>query len=89
MPKTMQVLSQTREVPNPAPSLDSYRCEIVAAPGAEWDRWASGFADLCLEQTAAFAGPRFGAAPATGVILRASASAEPAAMALVVVATCR
>jgi hypothetical protein len=87
MPKTMQALPQTYEAPNLAPSLESYRSEIVAKPGAEWDRLASGFADMCLEQTAAFAGLRLGAAHATGVILREAASHEPLAMALVVVST--
>lgn len=87
MPKTTQALKEARNAPNPAPSLGSYRCEIVAEPGAEWDRLAAGFADMCLEQTAAFAGPRFGAAHATGMILREAASKEPLAMALAVVAT--
>jgi hypothetical protein len=83
----MQALPQTYEAPNLAPSLESYRSEIVTEPGVEWDRLASGFADMCLEQTAAFAGPRFDAAHSTGVILRAAASHEPLAMALVVVST--
>jgi GNAT acetyltransferase-like protein len=87
MPKTMHALTEIRDAPNLAPSLASYRCEIVAEPGAEWDRLAADFADMCLEQTAAFAGSRFGAARSTGVILRAAASAEPVGMALAVVAT--
>jgi hypothetical protein len=87
MLKTTELLTETRDAPNMAPSLESYRCEIVAEPGAEWDRLASGFADLCLEQTAAFARRRFGAAHAIGVILREAASDEPLAMARVVVTT--
>src|SRR5438046_10428979 len=87
MPKTPQALPEIRDAPNFGPSLESYRCEIVAEPDAEWDRLAAGFADMCLEQTAAFAGSRFGTARSTGVILRTGASNEPVAMALVVVAT--
>jgi hypothetical protein len=57
MQKAMQALKEIRDASNPAPSLESYRSEIVAEPGAEWDRWASGFADMCPEQTVAFAAP--------------------------------
>jgi hypothetical protein len=86
MPKTTQILTETRDAPILAPSLKSYHCEIVAEPGAEWDRLAGGFADMCLEQTAAFAGSRFGTAHSTGLILRETENAEPVAMALVDVA---
>jgi hypothetical protein len=86
MPKTTQILMETRDAPALAPSLESYRSEIVAEPGVEWDRLAGGFADMCLEQTAAFAGSRSTAAHSTGLILREAESAEPVAMALVVVA---
>jgi GNAT acetyltransferase-like protein len=86
MPQTKQTLMETRDAPILAPSLASYRCEIVAEPGAEWDRLAGGFADMCLEQTAAFADSRFGAAHSTGLILREAENAEPVAMALAVVA---
>jgi Acetyltransferase (GNAT) domain len=82
MPKTKQALMETRDAPALAPSLASYRCEIVAEPGAEWDRLAGGFADMCLEQTVAFAG----SAHSTGLILREGENAEPVAMALAVVA---
>jgi hypothetical protein len=87
MSNTNQALTEIRDAPNLAPSLESYRCEIVAEPGAEWDRLASEFADMCLEQTTAFAGARFGAARSTGVILREAAGFEPVGMALAVVAT--
>jgi len=87
MLKIPQAFPEIRDAPNLGPSLESYRCEIVAEPGAEWDRLAAGFADMCLEQTAAFAGSRVGAARSTGVIVREAASDEPVAMALVVVAT--
>jgi Acetyltransferase (GNAT) domain len=87
MPKTEQAFMETRDAPTLAPSLVSYRCEIVAEPGAEWDRLAGGFADMCLEQTAAFAGSRFSAVPSTGVILRTAENAEPVAMALATIAT--
>lgn len=87
MPMTMQALMETRDAPVLAPSLVSYRCEIMAEPGAEWDRLAGGFADMCLEQTAAFADLRADAAPSIGVILREAASNEPVAMALAIIAT--
>jgi hypothetical protein len=85
--KTNEAIAEIRDAPNLAPSLESYRCEIVTDPGAEWDRLASEFADMCLEQTAAFAGTRFDAARSTGVILREAAGGEPVGMALAVVAT--
>jgi GNAT acetyltransferase-like protein len=87
MPKTKQALMETRDAPALAPSLESYRSEIVAEPGAEWDRLAGGFADMCLEQTVAFANLRADAALSTGLILREAASNEPVAMAIAVVAT--
>src|SRR6185295_4772445 len=67
-------------------TLERYSCEVVDDPGAEWDRLAAGFSDMCLEQTAAFAGSRFGGAHPAGLLLREAASAEPVAMALAVVA---
>jgi hypothetical protein len=87
MSKTAQGFTETQDAPNLVPSLESYRSEIVAEPGTEWGRLAGGFADMQLEQTAAFAGPRVGAAPPAGVILREAESSEPVAMALVTVAT--
>ena len=87
MPKLNKALAEIHDAPNLAPSLESYRCEIVAKPGAEWDRLVSEFADMCLEQTAAFAGSRFDAARSTGLILREAAGGEPVGMALAVVAT--
>src|SRR5471030_3309931 len=87
MPKTEQAFMETRDAPVLAPSLVSYRCEIVAEPDVEWDRLAGGFADMCLEQTVVFADLRADAAPSVGVILREAASNEPVAMALATIAT--
>jgi Acetyltransferase (GNAT) domain len=87
MNKISKTLIEPLDAPDLVPSLESYSCEIVEMPGAEWDRLAAGFSDMCLEQTVAFAGPRFGAGRPTGIILREAASAEPVAMALAVVAT--
>jgi Acetyltransferase (GNAT) domain len=78
--------SEARDAPNLAPAPDII-CEVVNAPGADWDRLVAGFSDMRIEQTAAFASPRFDSARTTGVILRDAASNAPQAMALAVVAT--
>ena len=87
MSQPIQVLTEIRGAPNLAPSFDRYSCEIVDEPGTEWDRLAGDFADMGLEQTAAFAGSRFGAARPAGILLREANNADPVAMALAVVAT--
>ncbi|HLL29313.1 MAG TPA: GNAT family N-acetyltransferase [Xanthobacteraceae bacterium] len=87
MLKATQSALEIREASAPGPSLEPYRREIVSEPGAGWDRLTAGFADMCLEQTMAFAGARFGAERSTGIILRAAEGGEPVAMALAVVAT--
>ena len=86
MPKAAQTFAEIHAAPNLARALASYRCELVDEPDAEWDRLAAGFSDMCLEQTAAFAGSRFDSARATGLVLRQATSDEPVAMALAVVA---
>jgi hypothetical protein len=65
----------------------SYQVEIVDDIGPRWDKQVSGFADAALEQMAAYAVPRWGAARLSGLVLRDAATAEPAAMALAVMAT--
>jgi len=70
-----------------APSLGGYRCEIIEQPGPAWDKLASGFADMCLEQTCAFAGTRFGASHSLGLILREGGANDPLAMVLAGVVT--
>jgi hypothetical protein len=87
MLKTAQAVAQARAAPSPGSAIASHGCEIVDEPGPEWDRLAAEFSDMCLEQTAAFAAPRFDAARTTGIILREATSNEPLAMALAVVAT--
>jgi hypothetical protein len=64
-----------------------FHAEIVERPDALWDRLAAGFADMCLEQSFAFAGSRWSKLRSAGLILRRTENNEPAAMALAVVAT--
>ena len=86
MPKLAERPLEIGDAPSLAPDLRGYRCELVEQPGPAWDQQASFFADMCLEQTAAFAGTRFGAARSLGFIMRRAEGSDPVAMALAVVA---
>lgn len=85
MSNTMNPPAESTDAPSLVPAPGSYRCEIVEQPGFAWDKLTSGFADMCLEQTAAFAGTRFGASHSLGLILHETGSNNPIAMALAVV----
>lgn len=63
-----------------------YRLEVVDDIGPRWDAMVGCFADACLEQMAAYAVPRWGSAHLCGVVLRSTATDEPEAMALAVIA---
>lgn len=86
MLKIRDTLTEARDAPKLVPALDDLYCEVVDAPDAAWDRMAAGFSDMCLEQTVAFAGSRFGTGRAIGLILRESPNGEPLALALAVAA---
>jgi hypothetical protein len=75
-------------IPSPplAPQLARYHAEAVEA-GAAWDALAAGFSDFCMEQSFAFAGARWKRLRAAGLILREEGAAEPAAVALALIAT--
>src|ERR1043166_498912 len=86
MPKIREALTEARDAPELVPGLDELHCEVIEAPDAAWDRMTALFSDMCLEQTVAFAGSRFGTGRATGVVLRESPNGEPLAIALAAVA---
>ncbi len=65
----------------------NYRFEVVEDIGPTWDAMAGGFADVCLEQMAAYAVPRWDPSRLCGVLLHEAGSPEPIAMALAVLAT--
>jgi hypothetical protein len=64
-----------------------YRYEVVENIGPAWDAMAGSFADVCLEQMAAYAVPRWDASRLCGLLLHERATNEPVAMALAMVAT--
>jgi hypothetical protein len=64
-----------------------YRFEVVEDIGPAWDAMAGSFADVCLEQMAAYAVSRWDPSRLCGVLLREARSPEPVAMALAVIAT--
>lgn len=86
MPNIEQ-LSLAIEAPSLAPASGRFRAEVVERPGTEWDSLAAGFGDMCMEQTIAFMGARWGKLHPLGVLLREEGVAEPVAMALVLLAT--
>jgi hypothetical protein len=79
--------SERVDAPPLAPSLGRFHCEIVEQVGAAWDALAAGFTDFCMEQSFAFTGSRWSKLRAVGLILREDGAAEPAAMALALIAT--
>jgi Acetyltransferase (GNAT) domain len=70
------------------PIVDSGRhtVEIVDTIDGHWDSIAANFADHCLEQTASYMLSRWGSSRLCGLLVRDVISAEPAAVALAVVA---
>jgi hypothetical protein len=66
-------------------ATNPYRVETVETVGPSWDELVAGFADGCLEQTAAYMGARWDLSRLAGLVLR-DAGNEPVAAALVVVA---
>ncbi len=87
MSKIANRTAERTDAPSLVPALSGYQHEIVEQPGFDWDKLTSGFNDMCLEQTVAFAGTRFGAARSLGLILRDADNSNPTAMALAVIAT--
>ena len=63
-----------------------YTVQVVDKIDADWDAVATKFADLGLEQTAAFMTTRWGSSRLSGIILRDVVTAEPEAAALAVIA---
>jgi hypothetical protein len=63
-----------------------FNIEVVDKVDAGWDAVVTKFADLCLEQTAAFMMTRWGSSRLSGIILRDVVTAEPEAAALAVIA---
>jgi len=68
-------------------SQTPYRYNVVEDIGPAWDAMTGSFADVSLEQMAAYAVPRWDAARLCGVLLHEAGSVEPVAMALTMVAT--
>jgi hypothetical protein len=64
-----------------------YRLEVFDDIGRQWDEVVAHFADMCLEQMAAYAVPRWGASRLCGLVLRDVVTNEPLAAALAVIAT--
>jgi hypothetical protein len=77
---------QTWPQPQAADESGDYTVEVVDKVGAAWDAIVTNFADLCLEQTAAFMTARWGASRLAGLILRDAVTGEPEAAALAVIA---
>lgn len=67
--------------------MPQYSFEVMEDIGPAWDAMAAGFADVCLEQMAAYAVPRWDASRLCGVLLHEAGASEPIAMALAVIAT--
>src|SRR5262249_39963649 len=67
-------------------TLGRYRLDVCDTVGPAWDALVAGFADACLEQTAAYMGARWGAARLVGLVLREAAAGEAVAAALAVIA---
>src|SRR4051812_11796790 len=63
-----------------------HRFEIVDQIGRGWDEIVAGFADMRLEQMAAYAVPRWGASRLCGLVLRDVVTNEPVGAALAVIA---
>jgi hypothetical protein len=64
-----------------------YGYEVVENIGPAWDAMAGSFADVCLEQMAAYAVSRWDASRLSGLLLHKSGTDEPVAMALAMVVT--
>src|SRR3954465_4323220 len=77
---------QTWPQPQAADESGDYTVEVVDKVGAAWDAIVTNFADLCLEQTAAFMTARWGASRLAGLVLRDAITGEPEAAALAVIA---
>ena len=71
--------------PPPEQDEDRYTVEVVDKIDAGWDAVTTKFADICLEQTAAFMTTRWGSSRLSGIILRDVITAEPEAAALAVI----
>lgn len=69
----------------PSRASSRYHAEVVERPGAEWDRLAADFADVCLEQSVAFAASRWTSLRSVGLLLHEDGLL--ASMALAIVAT--
>src|SRR5262245_1746846 len=67
-------------------TLDRYRLDVCDTVGPAWDAVVAGFADACLEQTAAYMGARWGASRLVGLVLREAAAGEAVAAALAIIA---
>jgi hypothetical protein len=63
-----------------------YRLEVWRNIGSSWDSLVAAFADGCLEQMGAYAGPRWGSSRLCGLVLRDVGANEPVALALAVLA---
>jgi hypothetical protein len=67
-------------------SAETYVIEVVERIDARWDAVVSNFADVCLEQSASYMLPRWGAQRLCGLLVRDAVTLEPEAAALVVLA---
>jgi hypothetical protein len=74
------------ESPSLAPAAGRFRAEIVERLDAGWDERAASFADMCMEQSFAFAGSRWRKLHPTGLLLFEEGSREPVAMTLALIA---
>src|SRR5262245_25486267 len=72
--------------PEVTPVDAGYRLDVVERIGPEWDALVASFADACLEQSAAYLGPRWGFSRLCGLLLREAATNEPLAAVLAVTA---
>jgi lipid II:glycine glycyltransferase (peptidoglycan interpeptide bridge formation enzyme) len=75
------------QLPEAEGVVPRYRIEILDRIGRNWDEIIANFADMCLEQMAAYTVPRWGASRLCGLVLRDVVTNEPMAAAVVVIAT--
>jgi hypothetical protein len=84
----MSISSDAMSLPGATapPAGGAYRVDVVETIGPHWDAVVATFADACLEQSAAYMGPRWGLSRLCGLLLREGATNEPLAAALAVTA---